>query len=196
MVEYASTCAQDRPVVDRVSDAEPRLEGVVVCLREAFRLIAEQRQHRWIACDGQARAIAFEAGAGQYDPVVPIAPDDASGCPIDDWGGRLVVELRFEVCDVIGLGMPWRPDGPAQTAFDRQIACRLPGILHEDIRCERAPLGERTLANFTVVAEQAQRDIRHGKTGTASAIVLKLEPPILIVRTTRDRLHVDLIEIV
>ena len=47
IVEHAGADARDGLLVDRVGDAEPRLERVVVRFREPARLAAEERLHAW-----------------------------------------------------------------------------------------------------------------------------------------------------
>ena len=73
---------------------------------------------------------------------------------------------------------------------------RPPGVLHEDVGRQRPPLRERPLPDLRIVAEQPHRRVRDREAGAAGAVVEELEPAVLVVRAARNRLHVDLIEIV
>ena len=63
VVEDAGADAGDGLRVERVGHAEARLEDVVVGLREAARLAAEQRLHPRIAGDDEVVALVLEAVA-------------------------------------------------------------------------------------------------------------------------------------
>ena len=70
--------ADDGLLVDRVRRAEARLEHVVVRIREAARLAAEERLHARVRRHGQIVAVALEPIAWQHDAVVAIAADEAA----------------------------------------------------------------------------------------------------------------------
>ena len=78
-----------------------------------------------------------------------------------------------------------------------RLLARLPRVLHEDVGRERPPLGERALADLGVVGEDAQCHVRDADPRPRRrAVVEKLEFAVLVVRAARNRVDVDLIEIV
>ena len=147
---------EDRLLVERVRMPDARLEGVVVRLGEAARLAAEQRQHGRVLRERRIGWRPLEAVSRQHDTVVARPADQAAGRRIDDRRLRRVVEARVEIGDVVGRRVPGRPVDPADAALDRQVVARLPGILHEHIGRQRAPLREVALAELGVVREQPE----------------------------------------
>src|SRR5207344_2154097 len=78
------------------------------------------------------------------------------------------------------------------------VVGRSPGVLDEHVRRRRTPLGQGALADFSIAREHSERGVRYpgARAERTGRRVRELEPAVLVVRTSRDRLNVDLIEIV
>ena len=139
VVEDAAAGANDRLLVELIRHAEARLEHVVVRLREAARLAAEERLDARV---GQAlAAVALESVARQDDAVVAARlTDQPAGRRVDDRRLGRIVEARIEVRDVVRRRVPRRPQHPPDPAFDGQLAGRPPRVLDEHVGGKRPPL--------------------------------------------------------
>src|SRR4051794_2107564 len=77
-----------------------------------------------------------------------------------------------------------------------QLWCHLPGVLREELP-HRAAVGRvRAVAKLGIDIEQPQCSIGDPESRAAWRAVQESEAAILVVRATRNSLHVDLIEIV
>jgi hypothetical protein len=137
----SSAQPQHRLVVELVGHPQPRLEDVLVGLREALGQAVEQALVVGVARGFDlSGGIGGEAIAGQDDPVEAVAPEDGARASVDDGRGRRVVERRIEHGDVVELGVPRRPVDVAEAAFEGEVRAHLPRVLQEGVHGEGAPL--------------------------------------------------------
>ena len=197
IVEHAEAGAGHGLVAQRIAGTDARLEHVLVRFRESARQIVEQPLQIRVARRGNhSLRVRREAAAREHHAVVDVATDDEAASRIHP--GRVcgVIESGIEHRRVVQQRVPWWPEHVADAAFDRQPVRRLPAVLQVGVHRERAPLGERALADLAVVGEQPHRRVRHGEAGPAGAAVGELEAAVLVVGVARLRADVDLIEVV
>src|SRR5262249_42338737 len=97
-----------------------------------------------------------------------------------------VVRLRVAGCT----------DGPARAVFRGGFARGLGRLVTEDGGGEGPARRAGVLSDLRVVGEESHRRIRDREAGAAGTVVEELEAAVLIVRASRNRLDVDLIEVI
>src|ERR1700682_6273409 len=87
-------------------------------------------------------------------------------------------------------------NGLTEAVIYVQLGCHLPGVLREELP-HRAAVGRvRAVAQFGIDIEKPQGRIGDSESRAPWRAVQEGETAILIVRATRNALHVDLVEIV
>src|SRR5262249_22791653 len=107
-----------------------------------------------------------------------------------------VVEARVELSDVSPEAVPGRPENVADAVLEREVRPHLPAILSEELPRGRAPGRVGAPADLGVVREEAEGRVGEREAGRVRPVVTEFETAVLVVRGARNRLDVDLVEVV
>ena len=198
VVEDSAVQLQDGLRVHGIRHTQPRFDRVVVGVGEAARGADEERVHSRVVVHDEIARRAREPVARQYDAVITRTRGDPPGRRIDHGLIRRAVVCRVEGRGVVVEPVERWPEHPAKATLDRDVVGRSPGVLDEHVRRRRTPLGQGALADFSIAREHSERGVRYpgARAERTGRRIRELEPAVLVVRASGDRLDVDLIEVV
>src|SRR5262249_27860553 len=152
--EHSNAAAEGRLAVQCISNAQPRLERILVRFGKPIRQAVVQAIE--FAAMKQRDAIAFSRRhlrAGQHDAVVKIAARDSSRPRVHNSRFRWIKEPGIEHRDISPATVPRRPVRPAHSCFNSEVLSGLPTILKEEICGSRDPRHIALSAEFYVLIE-------------------------------------------